>query len=158
MCSEHLFRTLDAIQMQVRAFDTKAQIVLGVDGIILGFLSLNGTAISAAVARRFPAVLAIGLGLAYTFALFTLVFSLYYVFATVRPRTAFGQPPSRLFFFHLTARYGCDYEGAKKDLAAMTEDEIRGTRSSPNKSSQTPMSVTQSRPVWVRHSSGFSCP
>jgi hypothetical protein len=124
MRSEHLFRTLDTIQTQVRAFDTKAQIVLGVDGIILGFLSLNGATIGTAIAKRFPNCLAIGLSLAYIVALLTLVFSLYYVFATVRPRKDFGQPTSRLFFFHLTSRYEYDYETAKKDLAAMTEDEL----------------------------------
>jgi disulfide bond formation protein DsbB len=122
--TDELFKVLEGVQAQIRFFDTKAQIVLAVDGILAGFLGTQAATIASKVGSTWPSFLAAGLALFFSVYLGTLALSLFWAFRTVYPRLDVSQPESKLFFAHIAHRYRMDYERAAKEMPAMPEQEL----------------------------------
>jgi len=121
---ERLLQILDGIQSQIRFLDTKAQIVLGIDGVMAGFLGLHTKTIASAVFDRWLSWPSIGLEIFYAAYLIAVVLSLYWVFKTVYPRTDVNQPKSRIFFIHIAENYQEDYKRVSTELVDMSDEEL----------------------------------
>jgi hypothetical protein len=61
MKPERLTGILQGVQDQIRFCDSKAQVVLGLNGILAGFLAAQKPTIASALARNWPHALAWGL-------------------------------------------------------------------------------------------------
>lgn len=113
---------LESMKGQIRAFDTKAQVLLGVNGLLFGFITAEGAKAAeygaAGLRVRFIFV-CIALALAFG----TSCISTFYALFVINPQLHLNQPPSKLFFCHLAADYGRDYKRAATDLASLGEQE-----------------------------------
>lgn len=124
MSTDQLFRLLDAMQLQVRAFDTKAQVIIALDTLLAGLLSQalsSGLEVSRWVLS--PALI-IFLALAVVSALI-LIISTYCAIHTLVPRLHLHQPDSRVFFCTLVKLHGRNYKAAARDLVSINEYELR---------------------------------
>lgn len=121
---ERLVQILDAVQSQIRFFDTKAQLVLGIDGILAGFLGVNTETIASAISDKSPSWVSIGLDIFFAAYLIALVLSLLWGFKTVYPRTDVKQPESRIFFIHVARHYKENYKQAVEDLTGMSDEHL----------------------------------
>lgn len=124
MTFEHLWSLLEVIQAQIRAFDTKAQVAIGVNGVLIGF-------VTAAVAKaaeygasgmfyRFLFT-CISAGASLCASLVAIGFGIF----VVHPQIELKQPRSHFFFCHLVEKYGRDFDKAIQALKSLSdEDEI----------------------------------
>ena len=124
MTSDRLWTILEGIQSHIRAFDSKAQIIIGIDGGIAGFLT-NQLLKSGEAWKQsntcISGVLCIELQSA---ALFATVVSLGFAVFTIHPRLRLNQPHSRTFFAHIAEEFGNDYANAAKTFVGMTDDDL----------------------------------
>ena len=121
---EQLLRILDGIQNQIRFLDTKAQIVLGIDGVLAGFVGLHTKTIALAISDKCLSWPNIGLEMFYAAYLIALVLSLFWALKAVYPRTEVKQPKSRIFFIHIAKEYQEDYKKISTDLSNMSNEEL----------------------------------
>lgn len=122
---ERLLRVLEAIQVQIRAFDAKAQIVMAAAGVLAMAYSVNASRFAQPLMTQTTwtfiswAILVVaGMGFAAFF------ISLSQAFMTLNPRTELNQPQSMLFFGHISAQYKTEYERFFQQVSAMSEEEL----------------------------------
>lgn len=123
MTNDQLWKLLDSIQAQIRTFDTKAQVALGIDSLLAGLL---GTEIAKGLELanwRFDYISSMFLAVAALSAIGLLTSALFAIF-TVVPRLHLNQPKSHLFFCHLVEMYERRFGAAAKSLSALDENEI----------------------------------
>jgi hypothetical protein len=123
MNADRLWKILDAIQAQIRSFDTKAQIALGINGILAGFFGANTGKLGESwihASSTYSARLLIALAI-----LTLLLMSISVMFAvfTIHPRLHLKQPNSHIFFAHISNVFGNDYEQLRKTFNCITESE-----------------------------------
>jgi hypothetical protein len=123
MEQEQLWKLLEAIQSQIRSFDTKAQVALGIDGLLAGLL---GTQI--VKSTEFGAA---GMHIRFCIALFlsvisltSIAYSFFWGLRTVHPQLHLRQPKSHFFFCHLVELYGHNYNKAAEALKALSGDAV----------------------------------
>ncbi len=119
-----LLKILDGVQTQIRFFDTKAQIVLGIDGILAGFVGVQIPALAEVVFKFWPSFLSVWLLIVFCTLLISLMLSLLQALRTIYPRLNIGQPDSKIFFAHLARIYGNDYVRASRELTGLSEQEL----------------------------------
>jgi hypothetical protein len=124
MTTDQLWKLLEATQAQIRAFDTKAQIVLGIDSVLAGFLGsqlLKAAEFSVKVEGKSITLLWI-LSIS---ALATTLISLAFAAFTIHPMLKLDQPQSHLFFSHLVELYGRNFNKASEELQDHGEEALR---------------------------------
>jgi hypothetical protein len=123
--TDRLWKILDAIQAQIRAFDTKAQIVIGINGILAGFFGANagklGESLSHASPTRTSCFLIASAFLTLLFMLTSIIIAVF----TIHPRLHLNQPNSHLFFAHIFCEFGNDYERMRQSFSCITEPDHR---------------------------------
>ena len=124
MKPEALTGILQGVQDQIRFCDAKAQVVLGLNGILAGFLAAQTPGIASALARNWPHALAWGLLIACSLYLLSLVLSFAFALHVVLPRLDVSQPDSCVFFAHIANEYKNNYEQIAKALPALSEEEL----------------------------------
>jgi hypothetical protein len=124
MKTETIAGILQAVQDQIRFCDAKAQVVLGLNGILAGFLAAQTPAIASALARNLPHALGWGLLLAASLYLVSLVLSFAFALRVVVPRLDVSQPDSCVYFAHIANQYKNNYEQIAKNLPALSEEEL----------------------------------
>lgn len=120
MTCDRLWKVLDGIQSQIRAYDAKAQILIAIDGIIAGFLGSNVGKIADAVKNGRSSLSSI-LVAAGALALIFLVVSLTHAVLTVQPHVRLNQPASSIFFLHIANGFESEYAKARDTLVGMTD-------------------------------------
>jgi Pycsar effector protein len=124
MTSDQLWRVLDTIQLQIRGYDTKAQIVIGFTGVLAGFLGTQAGNMTIAAVATWPQTKSF---LLFTFGGTCLVFlaaSLAYATCTIYPRLRLNQPPSLLFFDHIEKTSSSSYIKGREMLTKQTAEEL----------------------------------
>jgi len=119
MSFDDLKDLLESIQAQIRSFDSKAQVLLGVNGLLAGFITAElakGAEFGTVMPCRFI-FLTILLGLS----VISTLISFGYALRVLNPQLHLKQPNSYFFFCHLADRYGRDYERAARELIALDE-------------------------------------
>ena len=120
MNQEQLWNLLEATKSQIRSFDSKAQVALGINSFLAGLLGsqlIKSTEYAAeGMLIRFWitfifSVVALGL-VAYSF---------FWSLRTVHPQLRLSQPKSHFFFCHLVERYGRDFYAAANALESLDE-------------------------------------
>ncbi|MGA3047416.1 MAG: Pycsar system effector family protein [Terracidiphilus sp.] len=117
-----LASVLSSIKDQIRNFDAKAQIAIGIDGLIAGLLAAE--IIKAAeyeasgMHLRFAGLIVIA-----SLSIVCCGVSFAFAFLTVWPRLRFGQPRSHYYFRDLAQQYGADFERAAQSLRALSQPE-----------------------------------
>jgi hypothetical protein len=130
MLVEQLWKVLDGVQSQIRAYDSKAQIVIGIDGGLAGFLATQISTIATAAVAVWPQAKAVALVLSVVACLVLLAISLGYATFTVYPRLKLNQPSSLVFFDHIAKAFNHNYAKARESYANRTEEEHRDDLSS----------------------------
>lgn len=125
MLAEQIWKVLDGVQAQIRAYDTKAQIVIGIDGGLAGFLATQIGTIATAAGAVWPQAKAMVLILSVAGCLILLAVSLAYATFTVYPRLKLSQPKSLVFFDHIAKAFDHNYANARETYANRTEEEHR---------------------------------
>ena len=121
MTFDQIKSLLESIQTQIRALDAKAQVLLGVNGVLAGFVT-GELAKVADYGMGMPkriVLLAILLSVASFAALVSFSLSLW----VLTPRLHLHQPQSKFYFCHIAHRYGRDYKQAAQDYLAFGESE-----------------------------------
>jgi len=121
---ERLTGILQGVQDQIRFCDAKAQVVLGLNGILAGFLAGQTSTIASSVARDWSHPLAWALIIATSLYLAALVLSFSFALRVVVPRLDVCQPDSCLFFSHIANEYKNNYEDIAKELPGLSEEEL----------------------------------
>ena len=123
MDRDAIWRLLGDVQAQIRTFDTKAQVALGIDGVLAGFLGaqLIRVAEEGAALSNTPFMLALGLSLV-SFASMATSFAI--ALSVVIPRLELNQPRSSFFFAHLVERHGTDFDAAADDLLDLPDPRV----------------------------------
>jgi hypothetical protein len=120
---EQLWKLLDSVQGHIRAFDTKAQVALGLDSLLAGLIGAEiakGVELSS---WNFDGS-TMWLGIFTAFSIMSLLGSVLFAIRTALPRLHLKQPTSHFFFCHLVELYGRRYGQAAKCLVALSEDQI----------------------------------
>ena len=122
MTYEQLTGLLATTKEQIRAFDTKAQVLLGVNGVLVGFITAEATKAveygSNGLPKRLLAI-CILLGFAFLTSCVSMGFALF----VVHPQLRLDQPTSKVFFCDLARDYGRDYARAAQALLNMQDAE-----------------------------------
>jgi hypothetical protein len=123
MDRDSIWKLLGDVQSQVRVFDTKAQVALGIDGVLAGFLGaqLIRVAEEGARAQSMPFTVALGFSL-MSFASMATSFAL--ALNVVIPRLELKQPRSHFFFAHIVEQHGTDFDSAAKHLLYLGEERM----------------------------------
>jgi hypothetical protein len=123
MDRETIWKLLGDVQVQIRTFDTKAQVALGIDGVLAGFLGsqLIRVAEDGARALTMPFTVALGLSLV-SFASMATSFAL--ALGVIIPRLELNQPHSHFFFAHIAEKHGIAFDLAAKDLINLTDERV----------------------------------
>jgi len=119
MTFDRIKSLLESIQAQIRAFDSKAQVLLGVNGVLAGFISAElakTTDYGLGMPKRIVA-LAIVLSIAAIAALISFGLSL----RVLNPQLHLSQPHSNFFFCHIAQHYGRNFKQAAQDFLALEE-------------------------------------
>jgi hypothetical protein len=124
MTADQLWKILDAIQMQIRAYDTKAQIVIGVTGALAGFLATQAGNMTIGAVSTWPQTKSLLLFAFGGTCLALLAVSLAYATCTVYPRLRLNQPSSRLFFHHIENASGSNYTKGREMFTKGTPEEF----------------------------------
>jgi hypothetical protein len=119
---DSIWDALEAIQSHIRAFDTKAQIAIGLNAAVISLLIAELSKASESYATGFGWRLGFTLALAFLSLGFSIVAIILGV-RVVHPQLNLNQPYSRFFFCHLADRYRRDFAGAAQELLATTEGE-----------------------------------
>ena len=123
MNTDRLWKILEAIQAQIRAFDTKAQIVIGINGILAGFFGANALKLGEALAvASSPRTSYFMIACATLTLLLMLTSTLIAVFA-IHPRLHLDQPRSYIFFAHISGEFGTNYDRMRQSFNCITEAE-----------------------------------
>lgn len=113
---------LEGVQSHIRAFDTKAQIAIGLNAGLIGLLIAELTKVAddypLGFAWRFGAILLLAF-LSLGLALIAVVLGV----RVVHPQLKLNQPYSRFFFCHLAERHGRDFAAAASELRSTSDDE-----------------------------------
>jgi len=123
MTNDQIWKLLDSIQAQIRAFDAKAQVALGIDSILAGLLGTEIVRGLELANWRFDYILASFLAIAALSVVSLLASALFGIF-TVVPRLHLDQPKSHFFFCHLVEIHGRKFEAAAKSLIALDQEEV----------------------------------
>src|SRR5579862_6292222 len=121
MTFERLWSLLEAIQTQIRAFDTKAQVAIGVNGVLVGFATAEiAKAAEYGASGMFYRFLltCILAGTSLCASLIAIGFSIY----VVHPQIELKQPRSHFFFCHLVEKYRRDFDKAIQALKGLSEE------------------------------------
>lgn len=126
MTIDRLFRILEGVHSHIRAFDTKAQIVMAGNGVLAAAYSVIAPRYVKVLItqsqwgpRNTLVLLMAGVGLT------VFLVSVIAAFLTLSPRTELKQPHSMLFFGHLARQYGTDYERCFGEISSASEGELR---------------------------------
>jgi hypothetical protein len=119
---EQLAKQLDSVQGHIRAFDSKAQVVLGIDGVLAGFVAAQLSSGLDMASWHLDPLSLFFIALS-SIALILLLISVFWAIFTVFPRLKLGQPKSHFFFLHLAELYGKDFSKAGKSLINLSEEE-----------------------------------
>lgn len=112
---------LESIQGHIRAFDTKAQLAIGINGVLIGFLISEFAKTAEFAALGFQWRLAgvfVATGLSVLCSLAAIVLGV----RVVHPQLKLDQPPSRLFFCHIAEDFGKDFVRAGASLASLSDE------------------------------------
>ena len=129
MSFEQLWDLLEAIQGQIRVFDNKAQVAIGINGVLIGFLVAEiGKAAECGTHGIFRRLLItyilVGSGLAVSVVAAALAV---YV---VHPQIELKQPRSHFFYCHIAEKYGRNFDLAVDRLKRLSSedaiDEVAG--------------------------------
>ncbi len=117
---DQLANLLENTKGQIRAFDNKAQVLLGVNGVLIGFVTAEITKAAeygaAGLHKRFVLICFI-LGASFLAACLSMGYALF----VINPQLHLSQPKSKFFFCHLASDYGRDFARAAADLIALTD-------------------------------------
>lgn len=117
---DQLANLLESTKGQIRAFDNKAQVLLGVNGVLIGFVTAEISKAAeygaAGLHKRFV-LICFCLGASFLAACLSMGYALF----VINPQLHLSQPKSKFFFCHLASDYGHDFARAAADLIAMTE-------------------------------------
>jgi hypothetical protein len=123
MNNDQLWKLLDSIQGQIRAFDTKAQVALGLDSLLAGLLG-NEISKGLELSLWHFGVSAISLSVLVGLSLIFLSLSAFFAVMTVIPLLHLKQPKSHFFFCHLVELYGRKFDHAAKSLIALNSQQM----------------------------------
>ncbi len=119
-----LWKLLDSIQTQIKALDAKAQVAIGIDSLLAGFLGAQMVATAEYAANGMPirylTFTALG-----AISLICLAISFVLALQTIQPRLHLKQPKSSFFFCHLVEKYGKDYAKAAAELGSLSDEETK---------------------------------
>lgn len=115
---------LDSVQAQIRVFDTKAQIVIAIDGVLAGFFGTQTAKMAELVGQRPGSTWSILLVVFGAGCIALLLSSLLLAVSTVHPRLHLDQPNSRLFFAHIFQEFNRDYSRTGEVLTSLTVEEL----------------------------------
>jgi hypothetical protein len=123
MDRDAIWKLLGDVQAQIRVFDTKAQVALGIDGVLAGFLGsqLIRVAEDGAKALTLPFAVALALSLVSFTSMAT---SFAFALNVVIPRLELNQPRSRFFFAHIAEKHGTTFDLAAKDLINLSDETV----------------------------------
>jgi Family of unknown function (DUF5706) len=124
MDCDKLWKVLDSVQAQIRVFDTKAQIVIAIDGVLAGFFGTQTVKMAELIGQRPGSIWSILLVAFAVGCIALLLSSLLLAVNTVHPRLHLDQPNSRLFFAHIFQEFKRDYSRAGEVLTSLTVDEL----------------------------------
>jgi hypothetical protein len=124
MNTEQLSKLLESIQAHIRVFDTKAQIALGLDSLLVGFVGVELGKGCELAAWDFHGKL-IALLVTAALSLIVAILSALLAIVTIVPRLELRQPSSHFFFCHLAEMYGRDYERAAVSLIELSEEQVQ---------------------------------
>lgn len=120
---DQLWKLLDSVQAQIRTFDTKAQIALGLDSLLAGLLGAELAKGFELAKWHFDYILT-GLLIIAVASIVSLLASALFAIFTVVPRLHLDQPKSHFFFCHLVEMYGRKFHAAEKSLIALADDQM----------------------------------
>lgn len=123
MTIDQLWKLLDSIQTQIRTFDTKAQIALGLDSVLAGLLGAQLAKGFELAKWHFDFILTSLLAISIL-SIGSLVTSAFFAILTVIPRLHLDQPKSHFFFCHLVELYGRNFHAAEKSLIALDDQQM----------------------------------
>ena len=124
MTGDRIWKILDGIQGQIRAFDTKAQITIGIDGVMAGFLAGQVMKVGDLWQRSTtPLAIYFCLGIQVA-ALFSIIVSIAFAVLTIHPRLKLRQPRSRTFFAHVAQEFEDDYALAAEAYTQMADEAL----------------------------------
>jgi hypothetical protein len=147
MKSDEIWKILEAVQAQIRAFDTKSQIVIGVDGVTAGFVISSAQKLLEAASGlplRPSAVTALFFEAS---AIACFLISLIFAVWTVTARLKYCQPLALTFFSHIVKTFGNDYEKCQRTYSSLTEQEFMKQVSS---QILTNSKICQEKGTWLR--------
>src|SRR6267154_3252286 len=124
MDSDKLWKLLDSVQAQIRVFDTKAQIVIAIDGVLAAFFGTQTSKMAELIGQQPNSTFSVFLIVFAVGCIGFLVYSLLFAVATVHPRLHLDQPNSRLFFIHIAQEFKRDYSRAGEVLTSLTPDQL----------------------------------
>jgi hypothetical protein len=119
---DQLSNFLENTKGQIRAFDNKAQVLLGVNGVLIGFITAEIAKAAEYGGNGLPkrfGLICVVLAAAFPTSCVSMGFALF----VINPQLQLSQPTSKFFFCHLARDYGQDYKRAAEDLAALGEAE-----------------------------------
>jgi hypothetical protein len=124
MNADQLSKLLESIQGHIRVFDTKAQIALGLDSLLVGFVGAELAKGCELAAWNFHGKL-IALIVCSALSLIAATLSALFAIVTIVPRLELKQPKSHFFFCHLVEMYARDYKRAANGLMELSDDQVR---------------------------------
>jgi len=124
MDSDKLWKLLDSVQAQIRVFDTKAQIVIAIDGVLAGFFGTQTAKMAELIGQQPSSIFSVFLIVFGVGCIGFLLYSLMFAVATIHPRLHLDQPHSRLFFVHISQEFKRDYSRAAEVLTSLTPEEL----------------------------------
>jgi hypothetical protein len=123
MNAEQLSKLLESTQGHIRAFDSKAQIALGLDSLLAGFVGAELAKGFEFASWHFSGWL-VTLLVISILSLAAAIGSAFFAIFTIVPRLHLQQPKSHFFFCHLVEMYGRNYHAAANSLIALNEDQV----------------------------------
>ena len=121
---DKLWKLLDSVQSQIRVFDTKAQLVIAIGGLLAGFFGTQTGKMAELIGQRPGSLWSILLTAAGVTCVCLVLCSLLLAVSTVHPRLSLGQPNSRLFFMHIAGEFKENYSHAADVLTALTPEQL----------------------------------
>ncbi len=120
---DNLWRLLDSVQEQIRAFDVKAQVAVGINGVLIGFLISQLMKDAELGGHNFHLRLLAALGLTGASILASVAAVIVGV-RVIHPQLHLRQPSSMIFFCHIANECGRDFARGGLNLSTLTDEEI----------------------------------
>lgn len=120
-CMDHLRWILDSVQDQIRFGDSKAAFVVGFHTFLFGFLITQAETLAKAGNDGPDWLYCLRIVLFAMYAVFSFV-SICYAIGAVIPKFGEGAPRCKIFFGHIVADYGRNYEGFHNDAVSTSRD------------------------------------